>query len=400
VERQSLGAGAEPQQVNDGDPSPIALSILLTVWFISRVNGMKGSLHRYRYVLVATAASVAALAGGLLLPAAASAQPAGSAVTGDPVTITGSFAQSYVNEGASDTLSGAASYTPSGGTPQPLANTTLTITSPSQFNWVATSATVTTSANGSFSYVTPTFPLAVSNVEFTVSSAATSSLQAGQLTVNLPVNQLAQINLFSGYLTPHRVLDFSACGGIPEPLGDLGLIGPLDYQYSKTPQGPWKTLGSSKNGTAEPCFEDEYGWTFPGTFKAPLANAYYRAYAPAVPGQMSAVSTNVIHLQRYPTQITGFAISPRSVSRGGKVTVSGRLLQLTSKWLPDKGATITIEYRYKKKTYTLKLRLTTNSAGRFRGVFAVPRSARWLAVYGGNHEHFATASTSIRITVR
>jgi hypothetical protein len=80
--------------------------------------------------------------------------------------------------------------------------------------------------------------------------------------------------------------------------------------------------------------------------------------------------------------------------------VSGRLLQLTSKWLSDKGATITIEYRYKNKTYTLKHRLTTNSAGRFRGVFAVPRSAGWLAVYSGDHDAFAAASPSIRITVR
>ena len=360
---------------------------------------MKASLRRYRYVLVAVAAGVAALAGGMLVPAAASAQPARMAATGDPVTITASFAQSYVNAGASDTLSGVASYTPAEGTPQALADTTLTITSPSQFNWPATSATVTTAADGSFSYVTPTFPLAVSSVEFTVSSAATSSLQAGQLTVNLPVNQAAEINLFSGHLTPYRILDFSACGGIPEPLADSPLVGPLEYQYSRTRQGPWKTLGASENGTANPCFGYSYGWTYPGKFTARLANAYYRAYAPAVPGQVSAVS-NVIHLQRYPTQITGFAISPRRVSRGGKVTVSGRLLQLTSKWLSDKGATITVEYRYKKKTYTLKHRLTTNSSGRFRGIFAVPHSAAWLAVYGGNHDHFATASMSIRVTVR
>jgi len=114
---------------------------------------------------------------------------------------------------------------------------------------------------------------------------------------------------------------------------------------------------------------------------------------------MSAVS-NVIHLQRFPTKITGFTITPRRVRPDGKVTVSGRLLQLTSKWLSDKGATITIEYRYKKKTYTLKHRLTTNSAGRFSGAFAVPHSAAWLAVYSGDHDHFATASTPTRITMR
>jgi len=355
---------------------------------------MKASLRRYRYVLVAAAAGVAALAGGVLLPAVASAQAAGT-----PVTITASFAQSYVNAGSSDTLSGVASYTPAGGTPQPLGDTVLSITSPSEFNWPAISTTVTTAADGSFSYVTPTVPLAVASVDYTVSSAATASLDAGQASASFNVNQYASITLFTGTLSADRVLQFSACGGIPEPLADGGLLGPLDYQYSTSRHGPWKTLG---NGTPEingPCFIDTYGGTYPATLTAPRASGFYRAYAPAVPGQMSAVS-NVIHLQRYPTKITGFAISPHRVRPDGKVTVSGRLQQLTSKWLADKGATVTIEYRYKNKTYTLKHRLTTNSAGRFRGVFAVPRSAAWLAVYSGNHDHFATASTSIRITVR
>jgi len=457
---------------------------------------MKASLHRYRCVLVAAVAGVAALAGGLLLPAAASAQAApgvvtptitlvlspttvdyghqnvtasgtvttlagpvaGAAVTvsyvdidgqsaqvslttgtdgsysgtipdpetaaqtiaasvaatsstttastsaqlgftTDAVTITASFAQQYVNAGSTDTLSGVASYAPPDGTPQPLANSTLTITSPSYFNWLPISATVTTAADGSFSYVTPTFPLAVPNVVFTVSSAATPYLQASQLTINLPVNQAAQITSFSGTLSADRVLQFSACGGIPDPLADSPLAGPLEYQYSRTAQGPWNTLGTGTPDINGPCFAETYGGTYPGKFTARLANAYYRAYAPAVPGQMSAVS-KVIHLQRNATKITGFAITPRRVKRDGKVTVSGRLLQLTSKWLSDRGAAITIEYRYKNKTYTLKHRLTTNSAGRFRGVFAVPRSAAWLAVYGGNSNHFATASTSIRITVR
>jgi hypothetical protein len=354
---------------------------------------MRASLHRYRYVLVAAAASVAALAGGMLLPAAASAQPAGT-----PVTITASFAQSYVNYGASDTLSGVASYT-SGGTTHLLGGTTLTITSPGSFNWPAISTTVTTAANGSYSYVTPTIPVAVSSVEYTVSSAATTSLAAGQASASFKVNQYATITLFSGTLSAHRALQFSACGGIPGPEADSALVGPLEYQYSTSRHGPWKTLGTGMLDIDGPCFADIEGGTYPGTFTARLANAYYRAYAPAVPGQMSATS-KVIHLQRYSTKITGFAISPRRVRRDGKVTVSGRLLQLKSKWLADKGATITIEYRYKNKTYTLKHRLTTNSAGRFRGVFGVPRSAVWLAVYSGDHDHFATASTSIRITVR
>jgi hypothetical protein len=61
---------------------------------------------------------------------------------------------------------------------------------------------------------------------------------------------------------------------------------------------------------------------------------------------------------------------------------------------------VVVEFRYKNKTYTLKHRLTTNSAGRFRGVFAVPHTAAWLAVYNGSRTEFATASTATTIRVR
>jgi hypothetical protein len=118
---------------------------------------------------------------------------------------------------------------------------------------------------------------------------------------------------------------------------------------------------------------------------------------------MSSVS-KVIQLWGYPTKITGFTIAPRRVSHDGKITVAGRLWRLKSKWLPDKGATITIEYRYKNKTYKLRPQLTTNSAGRFKGTFRVPRSGAWLAVYSGAYKFglvdFATASNAVGVKVR
>jgi hypothetical protein len=352
-------------------------------------------LRSHGHVLLASAASLAALAGILLVPAAASASASGQAGT-DTVTITGSFAQSSVNAGSTDKLSGVASYV-SAGSPQPLANTTLSITSPSSFNWPAISATVTTAADGSFSYVTPEIPLAVSSVAFTVSSAATTNLDAGQLSLTLPVNQAAQVSFFTGTISVHRVLQFSACGGIPEPEADSPLVGPLEYQYSRTAHGPWKALG---NGTrTNVSCEGSLGGTYPGKFTAPLTNAYYRAYAPAVPGQMSAAS-KVIHLRRNSTRITDFSITPRRVRRGGKVTVSGLLWQQNGRWRRDARQLVVIEYQYKNKTYTLKHRLTTNSSGRFRGVFAVPRTAAWLAVYNGSKTEFATASKAIAIRVR
>jgi hypothetical protein len=318
--------------------------------------------------------------------------------TTDAVTITASWAQPSVNAGSTDTLSGVASYV-SGGTPHPLANSPLSITfteySPPVYTPVVT--IVETAADGSFSYATPDIADAVYMAGVTVSSAQTPYLDAGQASVYFTVNQVAEITFFSGHLTPDRVLQFFACGGIPEPLADSFLDGPLEYQWAASGHGPWKTLGTGMPENTGQCGIG--GGAYTGKFTAPLANAYYRAYAPAVPGQMAAAS-QVIHLQRYPTRITGLTITPLRVRRDGKVTVSGRLWRLKGKWSPDTRRQIVIEYRYKNKTYTLKHRLTTDSAGRFRGTFAVPRTAAWLAAYNGSRTDFAAASKTVTIRVR
>jgi hypothetical protein len=453
-------------------------------------------LHPYRHVLLACIASVVALAGSLLLPAAASAQPAGATVTTaitlglspatvdyghqsvtasgtvtnsgvpvagaavtvsykdilgqaaqisvttnsaggytgtipdpetaasvtaavaatagttaasasaqlgftqDAVTITATFAQQYANAGSTDTLSGVASYV-SGGSPHPLGNTTLSITSPGNFPFIGPiSATVTTAADGSFSDVAP--GSGAPSVEFTVSSAVTPYLEAGQLNITMLINQAAGVDDFTATLSADRVLRFFACAGIGEPLANAPLAGPLDYQYSRTPHGPWKTLGTGQVNYNGACFLGNNSGgdgTYTGKFTAPLANEYYRAYAPLVPGQMSAVS-RVIHLWKYPTRITRFTITPRSVSRNGRVTVSGRLWRFIGKWIPDARELIVIEFRYNNSTYTLRHRLTTDSAGRFRGTFAVPHAAAWLALYKGAGNDFATASKAVTIKVR
>jgi hypothetical protein len=340
--------------------------------------------------------------------AATSSTAAGSAseqlgFTQDAVTITASFAQPYVNAYSTDTLSGVASYI-SGGSPHPLANSAILVTSPGNDGLPVISATVTTAADGSFRYVTPQvgdIGGGPGSAGFTVSSAATPYLEAGQQSITLLINEVAQIFDFSGTLTANRVLRLFACGGMPAELSDGLLLGPLDYQYSRTPHGPWKTLGTGQLDITGPC-QSEVGLgdgTYPGKFTAPRANAYYRAYAPAMPGQMSAVS-QVIHLWKYSTRISGFTITRRSVSRNGKVAVSGRLRRLTGKWAPDARQRMVIEFRYNNKTYILGHRLMTDSAGRFHGTFAVPRTSEWLAVYEGGRNQFATASNAVTIRVR
>jgi hypothetical protein len=324
--------------------------------------------------------------------AASASAPLG--FTKDAVTITASFAQPDAVDGSTDMLSGVASYV-SGGLSHPLANSTLSITSGSS---PPVSAKVTTAADGSFSYAAPVND--GSGSTYTVSSAATAYLEAAQVSASADFIQVAQIDGFGGTISADRVLRFSVCAGVAAELANGALDGPLDYQYSTTPHGPWKTLGTGKLHWTISCGVD--GGAYPAKFKAPLANAYYRAYAPAVPGalgQTSAVS-QVINLYRYPTRITGLTITPHRVNRDGKVTVSGRLWQQAGTWLPDPGQQVVIEFRYKNRTYTLKHRLTTDSAGRFRGIFAVPHTAPWHALYNGSRNDFATASKAITIHVR
>jgi hypothetical protein len=322
--------------------------------------------------------------------------------TTDAVSISASFAQPDVNAGSTDTLSGVASYI-SGGAPHPLANSTLSITAPGDFPPISpVNTTVTTAADGSFSYTLVPVPDGA-GMDFTVSSAATPYLEAGQLTVALLINQGAGVDDFTGTLGADRVLRFVACAGIGDPLVNAPLDGPLEYQYARASQGPWKTLGTGKPNDNGPCYLGHNSGgdgTYTGKYTAPLANGYYRAYAPAVPGQMSAVS-HVIHLWKYPTKITGFTITPCSVGRAGKVTISGRLwAALTKKRTPDARQRIVIEFRYHNKTYVLRHRLMTDSAGRFRGTFAVPHTAAWLALYKGGKTQFATASKAVTIKVR
>ena len=66
-----------------------------------------------------------------------------------------------------------------------------------------------------------------------------------------------------------------------------------------------------------------------------LARAYYRAHFPGEPQQSEQwqASDGPARLAwKYLTKISPFKVSPRSVARGGRITISGRLLQHTSAW--------------------------------------------------------------------
>lgn len=330
---------------------------------------------------------------------AAASASASLGFTQDQVTISASLAQTDVNENATDLLSGVARYV-SAGTAYPLGGTTLTITW-LDYPFGQSSAAVTTAADGTFSYVLPGFGAQIDQT-VTVSSASTAYLIAAETSLSAVVNQMPQVANFAGTLSASHVLSFDACGGIGQVLANAPLFANLVYQYSMTPHGPWKMLGESREVDFGSCYlgnNTTGDANYPAQFKAPLANGYYRAYAPAVPMQMAAAS-QPIHLWKYVTRITNFKINPRKVRRNGVITVSGRFWELTSRWTAIRNAKITIEYRYKGKTYVVTTRLTTNRSGVFSGRFRVPRSASWLAVFPGSKTQFVSATAPMAVTVR
>ena len=351
-------------------------------------GGYAGTIADPQAAAQEVTASVAATAS--ITSASASAE---LGITQDPVTITASFAEPAVNPGVSDQMSGTASYVSDGAT-YPLATSQLSITMPGSFPYdPPSSATVTTRSDGSFTY-TPA-PGYGAELTYTVSSAATAYLQAGQATVNVGYGWSAEISSFTGKLGQDGVLHLSACAGIATVLADGPLLGPLDFQYKSGPGARWKTLGTATPHPASYC-ADAVDLVYSGQFTAPADVAYYRAYAPTVSGQTSAVS-KTIRVWRYRTKITDFTVTPSRAGHGARATVSGRLWQDTKKWEPDRGQKITITFRFHHVTYSYTDWLRTSKSGRFSGRFRVWHTTSLTASYAGASHQFAAVSKTVTV---
>jgi hypothetical protein len=351
-------------------------------------------VSRFRFAALTGVAGLAAVAGVMLVPLAASAQTTAT----DPVTLTLGPLPSALPLNSPVTLAGTATYA-TGNTSHPLADAPLTITAK---NGGVPPATATTKTDGSFSYAT-TMPLSDSQC-WTVSSAATATFGAAAATVCVNTLWPTQFGLVTANLSTRGTISLDGCVFLEAPqTSGTPLVGPIKYQYSARRAGPWKNLGTVKGVSNTYCpttsGPGSPSWSFPAHFKAPLANGYYRAVYAGASNAQRAVS-QVLHRWKNRTRITSFTVTPTSVRRDGMVTVSGRLWQLTSKWTGDPRQKIVVEFRYRHTTYVFAQRLTTGPAGRFRGTFRVPRSASWFALYNGDKSQFAVTTGAIVVSVR
>jgi hypothetical protein len=333
----------------------------------------------------ATAANMAAAAPPVMLSA--------------QLTLTAKLSASEVKYGTTVTVSGTvASYAASGDTP--LSGQTVQVYAGGGELAVST----TTGTGGTFSTV---LPREATSLQWTVQTGGgpyTTATATLPMTVDLPT----AVTGFKATLSPFWQVSYQGCLGLaPGTPGYVPSLAGLTLQYAAGPHGPWHSLG--KVPTAQQsyvCGDD--GRTFSGVLPAQLSNAYYRAvYAGSAvsadmlgtgTGYLSSVSATV-RSWLYTDRITDFKVTPHSVRKGGKLTVSGKLqYHPGSKWLNLSGRTVLIILRPAGSTiwyYITKVR--TNSKGDFTATFPDPVSATWAAEFLGAKNLLATMSPTVGV---
>jgi hypothetical protein len=315
----------------------------------------------------------------------AASNPILVSVTQSPVTIHAALAVSDVNQGARDSVRGTVTYTDNGIT-KPLTGQAISLYKGAVVAGKPAATTVT-SGTGTFRLPVPTkvsgsWSVATSSSEFLLGAQADN--------LRLTVRQANKITGFHASLNSFAVVRYTGC------ITGASQLVLIEYRAKRT--GPWLPLrhaffqGGCQQGT-------RHGRRFGGSARARLAGAYYRAVYPKTTTWQAAASSTV-YLHKFLTKITSFSVRPQSVSRGGSVTVSGRLwAQLKSgKWQPDAGRHVIVVFRYHGTWYRYRAEPTTNSAGRFTGTFKVHATSPFFAQYNGDATHFASASKRITVT--
>jgi hypothetical protein len=295
------------------------------------------------------------------------------------------FTYGHVTEA---TLTGVSQYQV-GSTWKPLADSSIYV------NDGGSVATVATNANGRFSWkFLPSLPDDGTDWGVLNTAGGVKESQAyGTVHIAVPVS----FSSFGASLDPFAVLHAHGCvqtsvSGAAQPGGSVTI------EYAAKPSGPWTRLGKLSLGFADspPTCPDSY---FSGSLRVKLANAYYRASFGPTPDYL-ATASRADHLWKNVTRIVSFKVSPRSVGRGGDITVKGRLEQYTRSWRSYARRQILIVLRPKgSKTWYWIHKVTTNARGYFSKTFTDPVTADWSAAYDGDATHFASSAAIDHVTV-
>ena len=172
--------------------------------------------------------------------------------------------------------------------------------------------------------------------------------------------------------------------------GSVPSLAGLTIQYAAGPNGPWRPLGGLARQASLACGHG--GRAFSGILPARLNYAYYRATYAGSTDKAGTVylgsASGKVLAWKYGNRISSFAISKRTVAKGGKLTISGRLQYYSGTWRNHAGQQVLIILRpHGSGTWYWIARSKTDSAGRFSATFTDPVSATWSAEYTGNSAH-------------
>jgi hypothetical protein len=323
-------------------------------------------------------------------------------VTTDPAHVTAKLSPSTATYGSKITLSGTVTYKPAGSTSfVPVTRPVEVYASDSPYG---SPYAVATGANGGFS-------ITVAATAATWSVNVQNALLGGaSATAPLTLVYKTGITGFKTSLNQYWGLSYSGCLGLPARdsaiYGSIGVnIRAVKLQWAPSPNGPWHTLATKTSQYTNDCGNN--GLVFSGTGTAPVNYAYYRAYYPgaaptggtATSGGTGYASTNsaTVLTWKYDDRITGFSVSPTSVSPNGKITARGQLQYWNNKaWHDYSGQTVLIIFkgtRYCSATWCWIVKAKTNSSGKFSVTFSdFVGSTNWAADFEGNSTHLAAGS--------
>jgi hypothetical protein len=308
----------------------------------------------------------------------------------DPTRVSASVSPEDFTYGSSATatLTGTAEYE-SGKTWLPLQDYSIYV------NAGATVDYVTTDAQGHFSW-----PFSPSDgTEWNVLAGGGDQLQQSQADGSIHVAMPLTFTSFSASLSPAARLTVHGCVKATVS-GSFAPQGHMTIQYAASPKGPWKYLGrvSLTEAGSSSCDGDNHSYVS-GSVPVRTTRAYYRARYPANP-DYQAVASRAVLRWKYATRIVSTKITPGRVSKGGKITVSGRVQQYNRRWRDYGKRRILIILKPKgSKTWYWIRKVTASASGHFSATLKDPVSATWSAEFAGNTTHFAAAGKTRYVPV-
>jgi hypothetical protein len=317
----------------------------------------------------------------------------------DQVQMSASLSAGTVTYGGKVSVRGTVSYAPGAGGFVPLPGQSVRI-SDQAGGTTTVVGTAVTDGKGGF---TAALPKVATSVHW-VLQASGPYLNTATSTLPMRVNLPTAVTGFTATLSQFWQVSFRGCLGLQAHVpGSVPSLAGLTIQYSIRPGGPWHTLGTVAKQTSYACGNG--GRTFSGTLPAQVNYAYYRAvYAggtdQAGTGYLRSASGTML-AWKYDDRIISFAVSKRVVSKGGKLTVSGRLQYYSSKWRNYAGQQVLVILRPQgSKTWYYIAIPKTNSAGFFSATFTDPVSATWSAEYLGSSTHLAAVAGTIYVRLQ